>query len=64
MEPNFESFEIQKWNIPIDRTQRIYGKNRVICLVIMFTPGVMVIKMSQMAHFLLFTDDSKKTVTV
>ena len=26
-------------------------KNGVLCLVIMFTPGVMVIKMLKMAHF-------------
>ena len=29
-------------------------KKGVICLVIMYTPGVMVIKMSKMAQFLYF----------
>ena len=29
-------------------------QNGVICLVAMFTPGVMSIKMSKMAHFLYF----------
>ena len=54
MELNFEGLEMQKWNIPTDRAQRVDGKNGVICLVIMFTPQVMVIKMSKMAHFLYF----------
>ena len=54
-----------KWNIPIDRAQRVYEKNGVTYLVIMFAPGVMVIKMSKMAHFFVFsTDASKKSVTV
>ena len=26
-QPNFESFEMEKWNIPIDRAQRVDGKN-------------------------------------
>ena len=44
MELNFEHLEIQKRNIPTDRAQRIYEKNGVICLVIICTPGVIVIK--------------------
>ena len=45
--------------------QRGDEKNEVICLVIMFTPRVMVIQMSQMTHFFAFsTDDSKKLVTL
>ena len=54
MELNFEGLEMQKWNISTDKAQRVDEKNGVICLVIMFTPGVMVIKMSKMAHFLYF----------
>ena len=54
VELNFEGFEIQKWNISTDRTQRVGKKNGVICLVIMLTPRVMAIKMSKMAHFLYF----------
>ena len=42
MELNFEGFEMQKWNIPTDRAQRVDGKNKVICLVIVFTPQVIV----------------------
>ena len=53
MELNFEGLEMQKWNIPTDRAERWDGKNGVICLV-MFTPKVMVIKMSKIAHFLYF----------
>ena len=37
-----------------DRAQKVHGKNGAICLVIMFVPRVMVIKMSKMAHFLYF----------
>ena len=44
---------MQKWNIQRDRAQRVDEKNGVICLVIMFAPGVTVIKMSKIAQFLL-----------
>ena len=41
------------------------GKDGVICLVMVFTPQVMVIKMSKIAHFFVFSADaSKKSVTV
>ena len=43
MELNFEGPEMQKLNIPIDRSQRADEKKAVICLVMMFTPNVMVI---------------------
>ena len=51
MELNFEGLQMQKWNIPTNRARRGDDKNGVLCLVIMFTPGVMVIKMLKMAHF-------------
>ena len=54
MELNFEGLEMQKWNIPSDRAQRIDEKNGVICLVILFRPGVMVIKISKIVHCLYF----------
>ena len=38
----------------MSRAQRVDEKNWVICQVIMFTPRVMVNKMSEMAHFLYF----------
>ena len=44
---------MQKRNIPMDRAQRVDEENGVICLVI-FSPRVIVIKMSKMAHFLYF----------
>ena len=37
----------------MDRVQRVDEKNGVICLV-MFTPEVIVIKMSKMGYFLYF----------
>ena len=51
---------MQKWNIPMDSAQRVDEKNGAICLVIIFTPGVMVIKMSKMAHFLYFQQTTGK----
>ena len=54
MEFNFEGLEMQKWNIPVDRSQREDEKISVTCLVIMFTRGVMVFKMSKMALFSTF----------
>ena len=54
MELSFKGLEIQKWNIPTDRAQRVDKKNGVTCLIIMFTPGVTVIKMSKIVHFLYF----------
>ena len=38
----------------MDRAQRLDEKNGVICLVIMFTSRVIVIKTSKMDHFLYF----------
>ena len=51
MELNFEGFEMQKWNAPTDRAQRVHEKNELICLVIMFTARLMVIKISKIADF-------------
>ena len=49
---NFDGLEMQKWNIQTDRAQRVDEKNGIICAAIIFASGVMVIKMSKMAHFL------------
>ena len=35
----------------MERAQRVDEKNRVICLVIMFTAREMIIKISKRAHF-------------
>ena len=51
MELSSQSLEMQKQKIPMVRPQRLDDKNWVICLVIMFTPRVMPIKKSKMAHF-------------
>ena len=48
---NFEGLEIRKENIPTDRAQIADEKNELICLVIMFSPTIMVFEMSSMAHF-------------
>ena len=48
---NFEGPGMQNLNTPTNRTQRVDEQNEVICVDIMFTPGVVVIKMSKMAHF-------------
>ena len=39
---------------PTDRTKKVGDKNGVICLVIKFTPKVIVTKMSKMDHFWYF----------
>lgn len=51
---NFEGLEIQNESKSMGRVQRVEEKNRVICLFIMFNPGVMVIKISKMTHCLYF----------
>ena len=43
---DFEGLGMQRWNKPMDRAQRVDEKNVLICLVIMFTSTVMVLKMS------------------
>ena len=50
---------MQKWNISTYRAQRVDEKNDVICLV-MFTPKVMVIRMSKMAHLMYFLLNTEK----
>ena len=59
MELNFEGREIQKWNTPTNRARRADEKNWVIFLVIMFTPGGIVLKMSEMVHFLYLLTTAK-----
>ena len=44
----------------LDRAQRLNEKNRFICHVILFTPRVMVIKMSIMAQFFVFAAHGSK----
>ena len=60
MELNFEFLEMQKWNIPTDRAERV-DKNNVSCLGIMFTPRVMVSKMSKWLIFCIFCYMTLKT---
>ena len=67
MELNFEGLEMQGWNTPTNRVQRVEEKNGVyVGSFIMFTPGIVVIiKMSKMAHFFVFSaDDNKNSVIV
>ena len=60
MKLKFEFFEMEKRNIPTERAQRVDEKNEVICLIIMFTFGVMVIKMSKITLFLYFLQMAAK----
>ena len=63
IELKFERPEIQHLNIPTNRAQRVDEKNRFICLVIVFTFRVKVIKMSKNGSLFGFSaDDSKKLV--
>ena len=50
---------MQKWNISLDRAQKVDEKDGVILLV-MFTLRVMVIKMSKMVHFMYFLVNTAK----
>ena len=51
MKLNFEGLVLQKYYIPTNSAQEVDENNRVICLIIMFTPRVMVTKMSKISHF-------------
>ena len=51
---------MQKVSITMDRAQREDEKNRVVCLVIMFTSKVIVIKMFQMTDYFLCRWQQKK----
>ena len=53
---------MQKWNILTDIAQRVDEKNGIICLVIMLTPRIIVIKMSK--KFVFSADDSKESVSL
>ena len=46
---------MQKLNAPADRAQRVDEKNGVICLFMMFTHEVMVIKISKMAYIFIIS---------
>ena len=48
------NFEMQKLNVTTGRGQLVVEKNGVICLVVMFTLRVMVMKMSKMFKLLYF----------
>ena len=54
MELNFEGLETNKWNIPKDRAQKLDEKNGVICLVIMFTPRLCLLKCQKWLIFCSF----------
>ena len=45
---------MQKWYLPTDIARKVNEKNGVICLVSVYTPRVIVIKMSKMTNFLYF----------
>ena len=64
MELNFESLEMQKWNIPTDRSQKVDEKNGVIYLVAMFATRVAVIKISHITHFLYFLVMTAKDLSI
>ena len=49
-ELNFEGLEMQKWNIPTDRTQRKDEKIGVICLVIMFIMLVIYMRLKDIIY--------------
>ena len=56
-ELNFEGLEMQKRIMPMDRTRK--NSKGVICLIIMFIPGVMVIKISTIGSLFVFMTPAK-----
>ena len=63
MESNFESFEIQKLIILMNRAQRVDEKNSVIFLFIMFTLRIMGIRMSKNGSYFVFSVDNSKKIS-
>ena len=62
---NFEYFQIQKWILQTVRSEKVYEKNGVICLVSMFHSWVKVLKFSKKVYFLQFcTDLNKKSRSI
>ena len=57
---NSEGFQKRKGTIPTVRDQRADEKSGVIYLFIMFSSGIVVIKMLEMAHFLDFLQMAAK----
>ena len=55
---NFEALEMEKYT---NRARKGDDKNGVICLIIMFTAGFMVIKISEMGHFCIFCWQQQKS---
>ena len=49
MELNFEGLKMQKLNIPTEQAEWVDVKNGVLCLAVMVTPRVMVVKLSKLA---------------
>ena len=56
---NFKGLEIQNRNMPADSIQIVDEKNRVICLVIILSPRIMIIRMS-----IFSAGNGNKSVTV
>ena len=65
MKMNFGYFHIQKWILQTVRSEKVDGKNGVICLVPMFPSWVIVITLSKKVHFLQCCGDlSKKSKSI
>ena len=60
---DFQGIEMQKWNTPADRAERVDEKNGVIFLVTMFTPWVMVIKMSRNGSFFVLSCRGQQNIS-
>ena len=58
---NFDSFQIQKWMLQTVLEEKADEKNRVTCLVFMFSSWVMVRKLSKKVQFLKLCADLSKT---
>ena len=65
MELKFEDIVMQKWNIPTDRAQRVYEKNRTFfCLSCLLPWNYGHENVKNCSSFVLSVDYSKVSVTV
>ena len=64
MKTNFEYFQIQKWMPQTISAEKADGKNGVICLVSIYPPKIMVLKLSKKCIFCNFVLTSARNLSI
>ena len=64
IELNFESLDMQKWNIPTGRAQKVDNKMGYFVLLSCLFPELWSLKLQKWFNFCIFANASKKQVTV